>query len=110
MQPLQQVAEADARFRGDRPDRGRGRVARGRGPRYLPSLLFCVAPAAGTFAFDVPRLRPLHRRSAAKITSLPKPVACESHSAQAAICLVRFRKQRCTYKLQFAHKSRSKCL
>ena len=31
--PLQQVGEGDARFRGDRPDRGRGRAARGRGPR-----------------------------------------------------------------------------
>ena len=34
VQPLQQVAEGDTRFRGDRPERGRGRSARGRGTRY----------------------------------------------------------------------------
>ncbi len=35
-QPFQQVPEGEARFRGDRPDRGRGRNARGRGARYSP--------------------------------------------------------------------------
>ncbi len=33
-QPFQQVPEGEARFRGDRPERGRGRNARGRGTRY----------------------------------------------------------------------------
>lgn len=33
-QPFQQVTEGEARFSGDRPDRGRGRNARGRGARY----------------------------------------------------------------------------
>ena len=32
-QPLQQVPDGDARFRVDRPERGRGRNARGRGAR-----------------------------------------------------------------------------
>ena len=40
-QPFQQVPEGEARFRGDRPDRGRGRNARGRGTRYSVFDLPC---------------------------------------------------------------------